>query len=70
MDMNKNGAGRYWVRWTTGSNLLEEDQDYWQTIVEEYDDAVVFGAKISSIASGAKVFWEKPKPESFEAKWN
>ena len=53
--------------WSGNINLLEEDQNYWKIIVQEYDDTVVFGAKISSlIASAAKVLWEEP--ESFEAK--
>lgn len=54
------------------NNLLEEDQNYWETSVREFYDRIVFGVGISlSIASATKMFERNLlNLKGLKPKWN
>ena len=49
----------------TTNGLLEDEQDFWQQSIEDYDnDTKANGAEITStLASAAKIYWQKPLKE-------
>ena len=41
--------------------LLNEEQEYWQQSINEYEEDTSYGPQISSCKAGAsKIFWKKP----------